>query len=235
MDIIDYATLQKNIAIFEELIELFRKRADIPDEKEFPLVKPTLADYSFPARYLSRMELESCLAKDRLDKIRHSIIDPKWPGSLIHIIIPWHDPQVIPPGSVDLIFSQAVLEHVSNLELAYRAMHRWLLPGGLISHQIDFKCHSKASEWNGHWTYSDLTWRLIRGKQEYLLNREPYSTHLRLLRQEGFQMVCDRIQRHASNLRREQLAPRFRNMPSDDLTISGAFIQATKCSPIPAR
>jgi len=235
LDIVDYATLRRNIAIFEELIELFRKRADIPDEKEFPLVKPTLADYSFPALSLSRMELGRCLAKDRLDKIRHSIIDPKWPGSLIHIIVPWHDPRVIPPGSVDLIFSQAVLEHVTDLELAYRAMNHWLAPGGFISHQIDFKCHWKASEWNGHWTYSDRTWRWIQGRQKYLLNREPHSTHIRLLQQEGFRVVRDQTQRRESNIRPQQLASRFRDMPPDDLTISGAFIQAAKRGPIPAR
>jgi len=228
LDVVDYGDAARNMTVFDELVELFRSRAAIPDEREFPKVQPLLTDYSFPDRLLPPPALERSLREDRLQKIRRSIVDPRGPGSLIHPIVPWIDSRAIPPESIDLIFSQAVLEHVTDLPLAYRAMRRWLAPGGLMSHQIDFKCHGKAAEWNGHWSYSDLSWRLIRGKQVYLLNREPHSTHLRLLRQEGFRLVCDRIQHRPSNLPRERLARRFRDVPAEDLTISEALIQAVR-------
>ncbi len=228
LDVVDYGSLTRNVAVFDELVGLFRSRAAIPDEREFPQVQPLLADYSFPDQLLPHRVLEKSLHDDRLQSIKHSIVDPRRPDSLVHLIVPWHNPVVIPPESVNLIFSQAVLEHVADLPLAYRSMRRWLAPDGLMSHQIDFKCHWKATEWNGHWSYSDLTWRLIQGKQVYLLNREPHSTHLRLLRQEGFHLVCDRVQRRESNLSREQLARRFHDIPTDDLTISGALIQASR-------
>src|SRR5262249_16619127 len=99
-----------------------------------------------------------------------------------------------------------------------------------MSHQIDFKCHGTSDEWNGHWCYSDLTWKIIKGKRRYLLNREPHSTHIALLKKENFTIVCDRTVRSKSNMTRSALAPRFRSMSEDDLTTSGSFIQAVKAT-----
>ncbi len=63
---------------------------------------------------------------------------------------PWNDPSVIQGHSIDLIYSQAVLEHVTDMTGVYEAMHRWLKPDGVMSHQIDYRCHGKADTWNGH-------------------------------------------------------------------------------------
>ena len=127
-----------------------------------------------------------------------------------------------------MIYSQAVLEHVDDLHGAYQAMYLWLKPRGFISHQIDFKCHGLADSWNGHWTFSGLTWRLMRGRRTYLLNREPHSTQTKLLREAGFEMVYDEKIEMPSKMRHEQLAAPFKNMLVEDMVISGAFVQAVK-------
>jgi hypothetical protein len=120
---------------------------------------------------------------------------------------------------------QAVLERVGDLKTAYFAMRAWLAPGGWLSHQVDFRCHGTAREWNGHWTYGDMTWRMLRGRRTYLINREPHSTHICLLCEAGFTVVCDEmVSRPAVD--RRSLAPRFAQMSDVDLTTSGAFIQA---------
>ena len=129
---------------------------------------------------------------------------------------------------MDMIYSQAVLEHVDDLTGAYRAMRRWLKPAGYMSHQIDFKSHGTADEWNGHWAYSDLMWAVIRGRRPYLLNREPHSSHIAILEREGFTIRCDKTVKTCSNLARDALAQRFRSISDDDLTTSGAFIQAVR-------
>src|SRR5262249_46919410 len=144
--------------------------------------------------------------------------------------VPWTDTDVIEMHSVDMIYSQAVLEHVDDLENTYKAMRLWLKPDGYMSHQIDFRCHDTAHQWNGHWTYSDLTWKLIRGKRAYLLNREPHSVHIAILERSGFKILCDQIVRSESNLKRNDLAPRFRAIPDQDFTTSGSFIQAALSS-----
>ena len=96
--------------------------------------------------------------------------------------------KIVAEASLDLIFSQAVLEHVDGLEETYRAMFAWLKPGGYASHVIDFTAHGRSPFWNGHWAYSDWEWELVRGKREFLLNREPLSTHLALVRNVGFEL-----------------------------------------------
>jgi SAM-dependent methyltransferase len=141
---------------------------------------------------------------------------------------PWYSADFINKESIDMIYSQAVLEHVDDLRRTYQAMGRWLKPGGYISHQIDFKCHGLTDHWNGHWAFSDFTWRLMRGRRAYLLNRQPHSTHIKLLKEAGFEIVCDEKIELPSKIRHEQLAEPFKNMPAEDLVISAAFVQAVK-------
>jgi hypothetical protein len=127
---------------------------------------------------------------------------------------------------VDYIFSQAVLEHVDDLEGTYAAMRTWVKTDGIMTHQIDFKCHGKANVWNGHWAYSDFFWKIIVGRRSYLLNRQPHSVHVKLIEKSGFAIIKDTVLRSVSGLRREQLDSRFRALSDDDLSASGAFIVA---------
>jgi SAM-dependent methyltransferase len=226
LDIVRYTDLARSKAMIDELAALFRERAPLPGDEEFPALKPALDSEAFPRHILGDEALEAALAPARLAGIRASI--DRVADSPTHVAYhaPWNDPAVIRPGSVDFIFSQAVLEHVDDLEGVYAAMHRWLAPTGLISHQVDFRCHRKADTWNGHWTYSDFTWKLIVGRRAYLLNRLPYSRHLDFLRRAGFEIVAERTVRSDSVLRRRELAARFRAMTDDDLTTSGAYLLA---------
>jgi SAM-dependent methyltransferase len=227
-DIVEYANLEKNLEIFNDLVSLFQNREKIPGEDEFPKVKPYLESYEFPSYILTDDRLERALKSDRLNRIKKSIAHPDWEESVIHYKVPWFDPNVLDRNSVDLIFSQAVLEHVDDLPNVYKAMQLWLKPDGLISHQIDFKSHGIAEKWNGHWTYSDFLWKLLKGKRPYLINREPHSAHIRLLGEEGFRLKCDNKIKAESLLSRNELARRFQYMTDEDLTTSGAFIQAIK-------
>ncbi|NIQ00504.1 MAG: methyltransferase domain-containing protein, partial [Nitrospinaceae bacterium] len=177
---------------------------------------------------LTDERLERYLHPDRLETIRQSIRNPKGPQSVIQYQAPWTDFKAMREESVDLILSQAVLEHIDDLEKAYQAMQAWLKPGGVMSHCIDFKCHNTADQWNGHWTYSDFIWNWMRGKRPYLLNREPLSTHLQLHRRCGFTQVELEKTQLPSHLKREDLMPQFQNFEADDLVTSTVFIQSRK-------
>jgi hypothetical protein len=76
--------------------------------------------------------------------------------------------------------------------------------------------------------YSDIVWKLIRGKRPYLINRIPHSKHLELLKEEQFNLICDKKIVTKSNLSIENLAEKFRTLLHDDLVTSGTFIQAIK-------
>lgn len=226
LDLVRYTDLKNNLAIFDELVCLFKNRESVPGDQEFPLANPKLNCYEFPFQLLNEEALSAALDPKRVEAIRASIEHSDAEKSMITYKAPWADPKIIQDNSIDMIYSQAVLEHIDDLSGVYKAMHHWLKPTGVMSHQIDFKCHGKADTWNGHWTYSDIAWKVVVGQRPYLLNREPHSTHVRLLQENGFNIVCDAVVRSASVLRRGQLARRFRELSDEDLATSGAFILA---------
>jgi len=226
LDLVQYSNLDKNLEIFDELVSMFASQSPIPGESEFPFLYPKLDCYDFPRHLMDENRLRETLAPARVAAIRSSMELSGAAGSMVSYKAPWTAPDVIDDGSVDFIFSQAVLEHIDDLRGVYAAMRRWLKPDGIMSHQIDFKCHGKANAWNGHWTYTDFVWKVIVGRRSYLLNRQPHSVHVKLMELSGFKILDDTVFRSASQLRREQLAARFRALSDDDLTTSGAFIVA---------
>ncbi len=168
---------------------------------------------------------------EEIEKIREALLSPGNPQKSdigIYYIVPWEYADVIEENSVDMIISQAVLEHVDELDRAYSLMNRWLKKGGLMSHTIDFRSHGFAKEWNGHWAYSNLTWKLITGGRPYSINRKPHSTHVDLIKANGFEIVCDIARRDHSGIRRSDLNPSFSHLSDEDLTTIGTFIQAVK-------
>ncbi len=228
-DVVEHSNSERNIGIFDELVALFRNRAAIPGDDEFPNVKPYLNEYDFPADILDENRLHDALEESRIKKIRDVISHPQLNNSIVQYKVPWYDAGILEKESVDMIYSQAVLEHVDDLLDTYKSMYLWLKLTGFISHQIDFKSHGTANEWNGHWVYSDFIWMLIRGKRPYLLNREPHSTHLSILKEEGFKILCDKKIKSESRFTIDDLAPRFsKSIDEEDITTSGAFIQAVK-------
>lgn len=129
---------------------------------------------------------------------------------------------------MDLIYSQAVLEHIDDLSGVYRCMALWLRPGGYVSHTIDFRSHGMSDAWNGHWAYSDLLWNVVRGRRPYLINREPCSTHLELMSECGLTVRRQVATQKLSAMDRADLAKRYRDMLYSDLTTSHVFVIATK-------
>jgi SAM-dependent methyltransferase len=224
-DVVAHASSAKNLGVFDELCELFRGRSDIPGPEEFPEVRPMLTDYRFPSRILDTEVLAAALAADRLAGLRSDVASLR---GRVRYVAPWDGAAVQGEEPVDFILSQAVLEHVDDLDKAYRAMHDWLAPGGMLSHQIDFKSHGMAKRWNGHLAYSDATWKLMRGRLPYLLNRSVYSEHLAHLAKYGFVVRSEQRVTDRGGLRREQLAPRFRFVSDEDLITCGAHLQCRK-------
>jgi hypothetical protein len=230
LDAKSHANPDQNLAIFEELLSLFRRREPIPDDVEFPLVRPNLQDYSFPSRILSEKRLALAMTDSRIEDIRAAVLGHPSRRVVLEYRAPWTDPSVVVPGSVDFLLSQAVLEHVDDLERTYKAMRAWVKPDAFLSHSIDFSSHNITRSWNGHWTLTDSTWKVVRGTRPYLINREPLSYHLGLLSKYGFALV------HLDKQRTSvdpgfRAAPRFRGMDRADLSTRSAFVQAKATEP----
>ena len=97
---------------------------------------PQLSSYAFPGDVLTDDRLNAALDDNRLDSIRQSIIDVNRSDSMIHYEVPWYDSSILERESIDMIVSQAVLEHVDKLPLTYERMYSWLKIGGFMSHAL---------------------------------------------------------------------------------------------------
>ena len=223
VDWVRYTNVADNLDVLEELLTLFRNQSPIPDDDEFPRIYPKLRSYAFPTDLIPALPSES-----KIERIRHALVHRDSDCSCIRYFAPYNRNDVVIAGGADVVFSQAVMEHVDDPESLYEATYDWLRPGGVASHVIDYRCHATSSRWNGHWTYSEAAWRLIRGKKPYLLNRMPHSRHRQLLTKCHFDIVAEVPIKAASEVHRAELAPAFRSMSDDDLTTAGALLQAIK-------
>lgn len=227
-NVTSHANTPRNLEIFDGLVDLLKSRVQIPGADEYPRMRPTLPDCQFPDKLLSRERMAAALDARRLAIIRESILHTNSADSMIQFRAPWRTQGAMQRNALDMIFSHSVLEHLDSLPESYRAMYAWLKPGGYMSHQIDFKCHGSAREWNGHWTYSDFMWNLVRGKDVWLINRQPCSAHFRLMKSSGFRIVSEQRSVGESRISRSQLAPKFRLIPDSDLSTTDAHILAVK-------
>jgi hypothetical protein len=221
--------MPRNLLIFDQLVALFQQHAKRPT-KGWPDYDQYLDANLFPSHILTESVLEMALAPDRITAIRTALVNPSPDVDRITIryMVPWNETPVIRQATVDLILSHSALEHVVNLEDTYRSCALWLKRSGWMSHQIDFTSHHLAKEWNGHWTYPDWMWKIIVGKRPFLINRQPCSHHLQLLRASGFEVVRYLRRTRANGIKRSSLALSWRGLSEDDLACAGTFIQARK-------
>src|SRR5207245_650603 len=143
---------------------------------------------------------------------------------MLHYRAPWTSIDDIAADSLDLIFSQSVLQYVQALEETYRAMFIWLKPSGYASHSIGFHAHYLSPFWNGHWAYTDWEWQLVRGRREFFLNRKPLSTHLRCAKEVGFEVLLLKREDSRGGLSVNALSKRFQALDAEDLRTRRAML-----------
>jgi SAM-dependent methyltransferase len=219
LDIVPFSAKADLERILDELVQLYSGREPIPDHREFPCVLPRLNSYEFPSCLIDWTDFTS-----RVEGLHMALRTGVNGSHFVSYRAPWTTPDDIAAASLDLVFSQAVLEHVDELEETYRAMFAWLRPGGYASHVIDFSAHYRSPFWNGHWAYSDWEWRLVRGRREFLLNREPLSTHLVCAKKVGFEVSLLRRDYDSRGLNLHALSRRFRILDPDDAQTRGAIL-----------
>jgi hypothetical protein len=149
-------------------------------------------------------------------------------GKIIEYKVPWYEKTDLEDESLDMVFSQATLQDVDDLEYTYKRIWQLLKVNGLQSHDIGFKSCGSADTWFGHWEYSDIEWKIIKGRKKFYINREPYSTHSKLLKKNNFEIILEQKQFAESRINRKKLPSRFKNMTDEDLVTYSIFLQAKK-------
>src|SRR5262249_555105 len=223
LDVKHYALRPDTVALFDELVALFRAHAPIPGGEEFPTIKPELGAAAFPSRILSAERMVRALDRARLEDLRARIKRGAENSPLRHIA-PWDEAAAIEPGAIDWIYSQAGMEHVDDLAPTYRACREWLRPG----RRSERRGEGRGAAGRGHWAYAEAGGRVVRGRRLSLINRAPASAHRAAMSAAGFSIVTDEPVIRRDGLPKRALATRFRTMSDDDLATAGLFIIARR-------
>ena len=117
---------------------------------------------------LTAERLNRALETNRIARLRKSVASAGVDDSCVHYKVPWHEFEVIESSTIDMIFSQAVLEHVDDLGHCYDRMFQWLKPGGLIVAPNRFSLPRHRQRFGMDiGLILNLTWWLIRGRRPY--------------------------------------------------------------------
>ncbi len=129
-------------------------------------------------------------------------------------------------GSVDLIYSRTVLEHIRPpvLERLLGDWRRLLRPRGFCVHFIDNSDHfehddDRLSRLN-FLTLSDFAWRIAAFNGQNYQNRLRHSDYVRLFRDAGFELLhveAELDERALADLDRLAIQERFRRYDREDL------------------
>ena len=231
-----HATPARNRQVFDELVALFAADAPLPGDDEFPDVRPRVPGLRALEQVVAPEVRAAASAPDRLAAIRADLdrADDD-PGSThLRYAAPW-SPDAVDAGSLDLVVSQAVLEYLPAddgrgcrpLAEAFAAMHGWLKPGGVMSHQVDLSAPF-GLEWNAHWAAGPLAWRLILGRRPHYENRVPLSGYLAACERAGFVVLAADTTPAAGGLGRDDVAPPFRELPDTDFAAASVHLIARK-------
>jgi len=129
----------------------------------------------------------------------------------------------IPSGSVDFIWSQAVLEHIRRREFLdfMRELRRVLRPDGVCSHRVDLRDHLGGALNNLR--FSPRLWESDwMANSGFYTNRIRYGEMIDLFGQAGFGVEVRGVDRwHGLPTPRRALNMLFRLLPDEDLLVSG--------------
>jgi len=231
LDVVEHASSEINLRVLDELVDLLRSHAPIPDSSMFPELLPALENYAFPLKAFDEASLHDHLRDDYVDKLRSVLQNQGSADSILQYECPWQSSSVV-PGSVDLVITQVALQDMDHekkysvLRESLRAMASWLKPGGVMSHQVDFSCPG-GKTWNHHWAFSDLAWKIIRGRRPYYVNRITQSQYESLLDEVGMDLIAVESEA-AEGLRRSETALRFGDLPASDFKSRAALFIAVK-------
>src|SRR3990172_2063726 len=125
--------------------------------------------------------------------------------------------------SVDLIFSQAVLEHVRRRDFleTMRECRRVLRSSGICSHQIDLRDHLRGALNNLRFT--ERIWESeFFATSGFYTNRISYTEMQNFFKQAGFEVEVTGVCRWAAlPTSRNRLAKEFKDVSDEELCVSG--------------
>ncbi|MGD0190188.1 MAG: methyltransferase domain-containing protein [Rhizomicrobium sp.] len=230
VDTIPYAANCYAVNVAQGLFELFRRRVRV-EVNGWPDFGYLLDSKGFPSAILDDSVLSRMVEPDRVASIIRDVGRVTMGGEsetpFIDYCAPFSAAQVR-EESVDFVISHSVLEHVTDIRSTLQSAHRWLRPGGLMSHQYDLSSHGIMRSWDGHRTFGASTWEVVVGARPFMINRLPHSRIVEEVELAGFEILVSERLTAEPTLAHKQLCRQWQAYTEEDVHTSGGFIQARK-------
>ena len=223
LDAFPLANAQRDARLVDEIAKLFHERAPVPATHD-ACDLPHLDELAFPSHVFPAEVINRALQPERIASIRACLKEGAVGDGPLIYIAPWRGEVALTGLRAQLVLSHSVLEYVDNLREVYTEFARWTSEGGFMSHFLDYSSIGYALQWDGHWSYSDIVWRLVRGRREYVVNRIPHAEHLRMLAENGFEILGELRYTRPPTISRNRLASRFQSMTDEDRETHFALI-----------
>lgn len=217
VDAYDYTNIKTEVKIFDELVQLFREKAAIPNDDVFPRMRPKLLSYDFPHELFTDSYLRQVLNDKRIEDLRRKIIN----GHFANV----HSDRLKTLGGkrFDFVLCQASLQYVEDIETFIAEIFCLSRKNAWISAVIDYSAHQTSSCWDEHWTMPKLLWFALKGRQPYFLSRNYHEIYEKCF-QNKYGLLCVNQRLTSKNtIKRCQLAKEFESMSDMDLQTKGAF------------
>lgn len=130
--------------------------------------------------------------------------------------------KAIPDNSVDVIWSQAVLDHVklSDFTILIKEFRRIVRTNGICSHCIDLRDHLSSSL--NHLRFSNRLWEAeFMSKSGFYTNRLRYHEIVKLFEKAGFSSKITNIQKwDKPPISKSKFSDHYKSMSDEELSIS---------------
>jgi len=131
--------------------------------------------------------------------------------------------------SIDIIFSNAVLEHVPRLKEAVDEMRRVLKPGGIGVHEIDLRDHFSNDNPLKLLSYPDWLWIMMTSNRPGFTNRLRFTDYIDLFNKAHFTIEKHYIQlEYEGDLSEIKINKKFQKYSADNLKILTFWIKTVK-------
>ncbi len=161
-----------------------------------------------------------------LEKAQHRLLSETWRAAVRRVAAL----SEVPDGSIDLVLSHSVLEHVSDPHLLFRTIAPKLAEKAEMIHIVDYRDH--FFKYPHHFLlFGNRTWRRFLDPGD--LPRHRFSDHADSLRNIGcsVDLFENTVDEAGFGRIRNRIHAEFRRYPQRDLAMTGAVIYARKEQP----